>query len=137
MVFQHGDFASVTAIVMYAIVPAIRYTEHGIRNIPTDIIEAARASGCTRGQLLRHVQLPLALPEIMLGLNQVVVFALAMLIVTALLGTQDLGQKIYQALARSEPGNGLIAGLGIAFIAMIVDRILQALSRRWKENLGL
>lgn len=137
MVFQHGDFAAVVAIVMYAIVPAIRYTEHGIRSVPSDIIEAARASGCTRGQLLRHVQLPLALPEIMLGLNQVVVFALAMLIVTALLGTQDLGQKIYQALARSEPGNGLIAGLGIAFIAMIVDRILQALSRRWKESLGL
>ena len=137
MVFQHGDFAAVLAIVMYAIVPAIRYTEHGIRNIPADIVEAARASGCTRAQLLRHVQLPLALPEIMLGLNQVVMFALAMLIVTALLGTQDLGQKIYQALARSELGNGVVAGLGIAFIAMIADRIIQALSARWKANLGL
>ena len=137
MVFQHGDFAAVLAIVMYAIVPAIRYTEHGIRNVPADIVEAARASGCTRGQLLRLVQLPLALPEIMLGLNQVVVFALAMLIVTALLGTQDLGQKIYQALARSELGNGIVAGLCIAFIAMIADRIIQALSARWKANLGL
>ena len=137
MVFQHGDFAAVLAIVMYAIVPAIRYTEHGIRNVPADIVEAARALGCTKGQLLRLVQLPLALPEIMLGLNQVVVFALAMLIVTALLGTQDLGHKIYQALARLELGNGLVAGLGIAFIAMIADRIIQALSARWKQNLGL
>ena len=137
MVFQHGDFAAVIAIVMYAIVPAIRYTEHGIRNVPGEILEAARASGCTRRQLLRHVQLPLALPEIMLGLNQVVVFALAMLIVTALLGTQDLGQQIYRALAGAEIGDGVVAGLAIAFIAMIVDRILQALSRRWKANLGL
>ena len=87
--------------------------------------------------MLFQVELPLALPEIMLGLNQVVVFALAMLIVTALLGTQDLGQKIYEALTRGEPGKGLVAGFCIAFIAMITDRILQSWARRRKRELGL
>ena len=137
MVFLHGDFSAFLAIIMYAVVPAIRYTEHGIRNVPPDIVEAARVFGSTRRQLLMHVQLPLALPEIMLGLNQVVVFALAMLIVTALLGTQDLGQKIYEALTRAESGKGIVAGLGVAFIAMIADRIIQAWSTRRKAELGL
>ena len=137
MVALHGDFSAFLAIIMYAIVPAIRYTEHGIRNVPREIIEAARSFGTTRRQMLFHVELPLALPEIMLGLNQIVVFALAMLIVTALLGTQDLGQKIYEALTRGQPGQGLVAGLGIAFIAMISDRILQSWARRRKQALGL
>ena len=137
MISLHGDFSAFLAIIMYAIVPAIRYTEHGIRNVPPEILEAARSFGTTRRQMLFQVELPLALPEIMLGLNQVVVFALAMLIVTALLGTQDLGQKIYEALTRGEPGKGLVAGFCIAFIAMITDRILQSWARRRKRELGL
>ena len=137
MISLHGDFSAFLAIIMYAIVPAIRYTEHGIRNVPQEIVEAARSFGTSRRQMLFQVELPLALPEIMLGLNQVVVFALAMLIVTALLGTQDLGQKIYEALTRGQPGKGLVAGFCIAFIAMITDRILQSWARRRKRELGL
>ena len=137
MVFLHGDFSAFVAIIMYAIVPAIRYTEHGIRNVPPEIVEAARSFGTTRAQRLFQVELPLALPEIMLGLNQVVVFALAMLIVSSLLGTHDLGQKIYEALTRVETGKGLVAGFGIALVAMIADRIIQAWATRRKRELGL
>lgn len=137
MVFLLGEFSAVIAIVMYAIVPAIRYTRHGLCNLPVEVIEAARASGATRWQLLRHVRLPLAMPEILLGLNQVIVMALAMLIVTALLGTKDLGQQIYAALSRSSIGSGLVAGFAIAFIAILADRITQAASRRMKASLGL
>ena len=137
MVFLHGDFSAFVAIIMYAIVPAIRYTEHGIRNIPAEIVEATEALGATRRQRLFQVELPLALPEIMLGLNQVIVFALAMLIVSSLLGTHDLGQKIYEALTRAQTGNGLVAGFGIALIAMIADRIIQAWAHRRKQELGL
>ena len=137
MVFLHGDFSAFLAIIMYAIVPAIRYTEHGIRNVPAEIVEAARSFGTTRAQRLFQVELPLALPEIMLGLNQVVVFALAMLIVSSLLGTHDLGQKIYEALTRAQTGKGLVAGFAIALVAMIADRIIQAWATRRKRELGL
>ena len=137
MVFLLGDFTAMLAIVMYAIVPAIRYTEHGIRNVPPDTLEAAKALGCNRWQLLFQVELPLAIPEIMLGLNQVVMFALAMLVITALVGTVDLGQLVYEALTNADFGLGVIAGLGMALLAMITDRILQAWSRRKKIELGL
>ncbi|MEX2647681.1 MAG: ABC transporter permease subunit [Alphaproteobacteria bacterium] len=137
MVFLHGDFAAVLAICLYAIVPAIRYTELGIRNVPAETVEVARAFGCSGRQTLIYVKLPLALPEIMLGLNQVIVYALSMLIVTSLLGTKDLGQSIYEALTRAETGKGLVAGFAIAFLAMIADRIIQSWSNRKKAEYGL
>jgi len=137
MLFQIGDFPAMLAIVMYAIVPAIRYTEHGIRNVEPATVEAARALGCTRRQILWRVQLPLALPEIMVGLNQTIVFALAMLVVAALVGTKGLGQAVYLALNAGQVGDGVLAGLAMGIIAMIADRITQALSLRNKRALGL
>ncbi|MDH3715782.1 MAG: ABC transporter permease subunit [Gammaproteobacteria bacterium] len=137
MFFQVGDFPALLAIMMYAIVPAIRYTEHGIRSIPAHIVEAARAQGCTRRQILFDVQLPLALPEIMMGLNQTIMFGMAMLVVAALVGTRGLGQAVYLALNTGNVGEGFIAGLSMAFIAMIADRITQAWSARKKAELGL
>lgn len=137
MFFQVGDFPALLAITMYAIVPAIRYTEHGLRNVPAHIIEAARAQGCTRRQLLWEVQMPLALPEIMIGLNQVIMFALAMLVIAALVGTRGLGQAVYLALNTGNVGEGFIAGLSMAIIAIIADRITQAWSRAKKQQLGL
>ena len=89
MLFLLGDFSSLLAIIAYSIVPAIRYTEHGLRQVPREIIEAAQSCGCTRNQLLVYVKLPLALPELMLGLNQTVMFGLSMLVITALIGSGD------------------------------------------------
>ena len=88
MVFLVGDFSALLAIIMYSIVPAIRYTEHGLRHVDPVAVEAARMMGCTERQVLWRVKLPLAIPEIMLGLNQVVMFALAMLVIAALVGTK-------------------------------------------------
>lgn len=96
MLFRVGDFAAMIAVVAYAIPPVVRYTDHGIRKIPPALIEAARTSGCTRRQILWKVQIPLALPEIMLGINQTIMFALSMLVITALVGTRDLGQEVDQ-----------------------------------------
>lgn len=135
--FKVGEFAGLLAIIMYAIVPVIRYTEHGIRQVSREVTEAAQVMGCTRRQLLVRAQLPLALPEIMLGINQTVLFALAMLVVTALIGTKGLGQVIYQSLSTAGFGLGISAGLSMAFIAMITDRIIQTWSRRRKAELGL
>ena len=137
MVFLVGEFTALLAIIAYSIVPAIRYTEHGIRNVPHEVVEAAISMGCTKRQLLFYVKLPLALPEIMLGLNQTVMFGLAMLVITALVGTVGLGNLIYVALTKAQFGSGAIAGLGIALIAMITDRILQSWSEKKKQELGL
>ncbi|HEX9791007.1 MAG TPA: ABC transporter permease subunit [Kiloniellales bacterium] len=137
MLFRVGDFAAMIAVIMYSLPPAIRYTDHGIRKVPPALIEAARTSGCTRRQILWKVQLPLALPEIMLGINQTIMFALSMLVITALVGTRDLGQEVYIALTKADTGRGIVAGLSVAFIAIISDRLIAAWSRRRKQQLGL
>jgi len=137
MFFQIGDFPALLAIIMYAIVPAIRYTEHGIRQVPTHLIDAACMQGCTKSQIMFQVRLPLALPEILLGLNQTIMFALAMLVIAALVGTKGLGQAVYVALNAGDVGAGFVAGLSMALIAMIADRIIQAWSRDKKRQLGL
>jgi len=137
MFFQVGDLPALLAIISYAVTPAIRYTEHGIRGVRPDTIEAARSMGCTERQILWQVQLPLALPEIMLGINQTIMFGLAMLTVSALVGTKELGQLVYRALTSADPGQGAIAGFSIAFIAIVTDRIVQAWSARKKAALGI
>ncbi len=137
MFFKVGEFPALLAIVSYAIVPSIRYTEHGIRQVRADLVEAARAMGCTRRQILWRVQLPLAMPEIMLGINQTILFGIAMLVVAALVGTRELGQLVYNALSNADAGKGFVAGLSMALIAMVADRIAQAWAARRKEALGL
>lgn len=137
MFFQIGEFTSFLAIIAYAIVPMIRYTEHGLRNVPPETVEAAESMGCTPRQMLWEVKMPLAIPEIMLGLNQTVLFALAMLVITALVGSKGLGQSVYIALGRADTGLGLVAGLGMALIAIIADRIIQSWCKKRKDALGL
>ena len=101
------------------------------------MIEAGKVSGCTRRQLLWRIKLPLAAPSLLLGLNQTIMLALSMLVITALVGTRDLGQEVYIALTKANTGQGIIAGLSVAFIAIIADRIVTALARKSKERLGL
>ena len=137
MLFRVGDFSAMIAVVAYAIAPAIRYTDLGIRKIPQTLIEAATTSGCTPSQMRWKVKLPLAFPEIMLGINQTVVMALSMLVITALVGTRELGQETYIALTKADTGRGLVAGVAIACIAMIVDRLISAWSSQRKQQLGL
>jgi glycine betaine/proline transport system permease protein len=137
MLFKIGDFSAMLAIIAYAIVPAIRYMEHGLRTVPAHVIEAARAIGCTERQILWQVRLPLALPQVMLGLNQTIMFAFAMLVITALVGTRDLGQMVFGSMTSADFGMGVIAGGSIALLAMVTDRTLQALSARQAKRLGL
>ena len=137
MLFQVGEFSALIAILLYAIVPPIRYVEHGLRNVRPDVVEAAKQIGCTPRQLLFGVKLPLALPVIMLGLNQTIMYGLAMLVIAALVGTQGLGQQVFLALGKADMGMGLVAGLSIALVAMVSDRIIQSWSRRKRAALGL
>lgn len=137
MLFRVGDFTALIAIVAYAVAPAIRYTALGLQKVDPKLIEAGQAMGCTRRQLLTKVKLKLALPEIMLGLNQTIMFALSMLVITALVGTRDLGQEVYIALTKADTGRGLVAGLAVAFIAIIADRLIAAGAARTKARLGI
>lgn len=137
MLFRVGDVTAMIATVLFAIVPAIRYTNHGIRQIPENLIEAAKVSGCTPRQMFWRVQLPLALPEIMLGLNQTVLLALSMIIICAMIGTRDLGQEVFIALAKADAGRGLTAGFAIAFIGIVADRLIRASTDRLQSRLGL
>ncbi|MEO1192119.1 MAG: ABC transporter permease subunit [Pseudomonadota bacterium] len=137
MLFRVGDFTAMIAVVAYAVAPAIRYTALGLRQVDPRLIEAGQAAGCTPWQLLVKIKLKLALPEILLGLNQTIMLALSMLVITALVGTRDLGQEVYIALTKADTGRGLVAGLCVAFIAIIADRLISAGAGRLRRRLGL
>jgi glycine betaine/proline transport system permease protein len=136
MLFQVGDLSNIVAIIAYASVPAIRYTYLGIARIPYVTIEATISNGCTSLQRLFKVELPIAMPEIMLGINQTIMMSLAMTAITALIGSRDLGQEIYKALPGADTGRGVLAGLCIAFIGIIADRLIGAWATRRKRELG-
>jgi glycine betaine/proline transport system permease protein len=137
MVFKIGDFTALLAIIAYAIVPAIRYGEHGLRGLPETVIEAARMIGATPRQMLWQVKIPLALPVMMLGLNQTILYGIAMLVIAALVGASGLEQTVYIALTDGNVGQGLIAGLAMAIIAIIADRMTNGWSRKRQAALGL
>jgi glycine betaine/proline transport system permease protein len=137
MLFRIGDFTALIATVAFAIVPAIRYTNHGLRQVPQELNEAGIVSGCTKRQLFWRVQLPVAIPEIMLGINQTILLALSMIIICAMIGTRDLGQEVFKALSKADTGKGLVAGLAIAFIGIIADRLITAWVAKRKRKMGI
>ncbi len=136
MLFRVGDVTAMIATVAFSIVPAVRYTNHGIRQVPHELLEAGIVSGCTKWQLFRRVQLPVALPEIMLGINQTILLSLSMIIICAMVGTRDLGQEVFKALSKADAGRGIVAGLVIAFIGIIADRLITAWVNRMRERRG-
>ena len=137
MLFKVGDVAAISAIVIYASIPAVRYTMIGLRSVPGHIIEAAITSGCTPRQTLWKVRMPLAFPEIMLGVNQTIMFALFMVIIAAFIGTRDLGQEIFRALTFNDAGKGLVVGLCVAFIGLTADRLITEWAAMRKRELGI
>lgn len=137
MVFQIGEFSAFLAIIAYAIVPMIRYTRQGLIATPEEMIEAATASGATGWQMMRDVRAPYAAPTILLGLNQTILYAFAMLVIAALIGTTGLGQSIYLALGQADVGLGISAGAAMAILALIADRIVQGFAEERKKALGL
>ena len=127
--FGLGNVPAVFATIIYAVPPAIRLTNLGIRQVSAETVEAARAFGATPFQLLMKVQIPLALPTIMAGVNQTTMMALAMVVVASLVGAGGLGEDVLRAIGRLEIGNSLLAGMGIVFMAIIIDRITQGFTR--------
>lgn len=129
MLFGLGKVPAIIAVVVYAVAPIVRLTSLGIRQVDGSVIEAARAFGATSTQVLIKVQLPLAMPTIMAGLNQTIMMALAMVVVASMIGAKGLGVEVLNGIARLEVGRGLLGGIGIVIMAVILDRITQGLAR--------
>ena len=126
---------SIIATVIYALPPAIRLTNLGLRTISEDVLEAAVAFGSTEKQLLRKVKLPLALPSIMVGVNQTIMMALSIVVIAALIGAGGLGDVVLKSLRRLRVGNALEAGLAIVFLAILLDRLSEAMSKLERHSL--
>ena len=138
MLFGVTDTSVLIAVVVYATIPATRYTIEGLRSVPSALHDAGSMSGVTRLQRWLKIELPLAFPHIMLGINQTVVFALFMVIIGAMIGTTDLGQYILKALSdRQGTGNGLMLGLCVAFIGLAVDNLIRTWADQRKKLLGI
>ena len=133
LLFGLGKPAGVFATILYATPPVIRLTNLGIRQVSPSVVEAARAFGSSPLQVLAKVQIPMALPTIMAGINQTTMMALAMVTIASLVAAGGLGDNVIRALQRNEPGNGLLAGLAIVFLAIIIDRLTQAVAARRTE----
>ncbi|QCY09514.1 proline/glycine betaine ABC transporter permease [Pseudomonas sp. MPC6] len=135
MLFGPGKIPAVLATVVYAVPPLIRLTDLGIRQVDGEIIEAAQSFGANRMQKLFWVQIPLALPSIMAGINQATMMALSMVVIASMIGAQGLGFQVLQGITRLEVGRGLMAGLAIVLLAVVFDRITQAFGKRAQAHL--
>ncbi|MFZ7102873.1 MAG: ABC transporter permease [Peptococcaceae bacterium] len=128
--FGLGPVSAAFATVIFAMPPAIRLTTLGIRQVPKELIEAADAFGSTRMQKLFKLQLPLATPTIMAGVNQTIMLSLSMVVIAAMIGAKGLGGEVWKAIQRFKPGMGFEAGLGVVIVAIILDRITQTMTRK-------
>ncbi len=137
ILFNVGRIPGIIASVLYALPAATRLTSLGIRRVSAEATEAARAFGATQSQILRKIQLPLAMPTIIAGINQTVMLVLAMVVIAGLVGGGGLGLETVRGLRRSDSvGSGFAAGLAIVLLAMILDRLLQAWARRLSPPAG-
>lgn len=127
MLFSIGTVAGVIATIVFAMPPIIRLTNLGIRQVQSDVVEAAKSFGATPNQILWKVQFPLALPTIMAGLNQTIMMSLSMVVIAALIGAGGLGVPVFEGLNSLRVGLAFIGGLSIVLLAMVLDRITQSL----------
>ena len=138
MLFGVNDLSVLTAVTVFATIPATRYTVEGLRSVPSSLHDAGSMSGVNRLQRWIKIELPMSFPHMMLGINQTVVFALFMVIIGAMIGTDDLGQFILKALSdKNGTGNGLTLGLCVAFIGLAVDQVIRTWATERKKVLGL
>jgi glycine betaine/proline transport system permease protein len=129
MLFGLGKVPALLSTFIYAVPPAIRLTNLGIRQVAPDVIECGKAFGSTSRQLLFKVQLPLAMPTIMAGVNQTIMMALAMVVIASMIGAGGLGKEVLTGIAQLKVGKGFAGGISIVILAIIMDRITQALTQ--------
>ncbi|AXI47130.1 glycine/betaine ABC transporter permease [Sulfitobacter sp. SK012] len=137
MLFGITDIAVIFSILIFAMVPLVRYTIEGLRTVPLEMTEAADMAGATRMQKLFSVQLPLALPVMAVGFNQAIMFAFFMVIIAAFIGTQDLGQELQRTLAGTDLGKNFVLGICVSLMALTFDMTLLKWAEDRKKTLGL
>lgn len=128
--FSVGNTPGVIATVIFSLPPAVRLTNLGIRTVPADVTEAGRAFGATENQILYKIQLPLAMPTILAGINQVILLSLSMVVIASMVGARGLGSIVYQGIQQNDIAKGFESGLGIVVLAIILDRITQSLANK-------
>jgi glycine betaine/proline transport system permease protein len=138
MLFGIGEVPGTIATIVFALPPLIRLTNLGIRQVPADVVEAAIAFGSTPNQVLWEAQIPLAMPTILAGVNQSILMALSMSVITSMIAVPGLGLMVLQGVGRLDVGLAAVGGLGIVLLAIMLDRITQALgnpqSVSWKKR---
>jgi glycine betaine/proline transport system permease protein len=136
--FGTGRVPGTIATVIFSMPPAVRLMNLGIRHVPTENVEAGRAFGCNSMQLLFKVQLPLALPSIMAGINQTIMLALSMVVIASMIGAGGLGDPVLAGIQQLRLGTGFEGGLGVVILAIILDRLTQSFAQpnRQREGLG-
>jgi glycine betaine/proline transport system permease protein len=134
MLFGLGKVPAVLATIIYAVPPLIRLTDLGIRQVDPEVVEAAMAFGGSPRQILLGVELPLAVPTIMAGLNQTIMMALSMVVVASMIGARGLGEQVLNGIQTLDVGKGLEAGIGIVVLAVVLDRITQGFGRTRKSE---
>ncbi len=135
--FGLGKPAGIFATLIYAAPPVIRLTNLGIRQVSGEAVEAARSFGASPTQVLTKVQIPMALPTIMAGINQTTMMALAMVTIASLVAAGGLGEPVLRALQKNDAGFGAIAGLAIVFLAIVIDRLTQSAARNRQQSMGM
>jgi glycine betaine/proline transport system permease protein len=130
MLFSVGNVAGVLATIVFALPPIVRLTSLGIRQVHPELVEAAQAFGATKWQVLTRVQVPLALPTMLAGLNQTIMMALSMVVIAALIGAGGLGSPVILGLNTLDIGRAVTGGFGIVLMAIVLDRITQSMAQR-------
>lgn len=134
MLFGLGKVPAILATVIYAAPPVIRLTDLGIRLVDPEVLEASRSFGASRKQILWKVQLPLALPNIMAGINQTTMMSISMVVIASMIGARGLGEQVLMGIQRLDVGAGMEAGIAIVLLAVVFDRIGQAYGRRSQRS---
>lgn len=134
MLFGIGNVPGVIVTIIFALPPLIRLTNLGIRQVPADLIEAARSFGASKNQMLFKVQLPVAMPTIMAGINQTLMLSLSMVVIASMIAVGGLGQMVLRGIGRLDIGLAAVGGLGIVLLAVILDRLTQAMGNKNKNN---
>jgi len=134
MLIGIGNVSGVIVTVVFALPPIVRLTSLGIRQVNASIVEAARAFGSSPRQILFKVELPLATPSIMAGLNQTIMMALSVVVIASLIAVKGLGNEVLRAMGRLDAGKAIVGGFGIVVLAIVLDRITQGLGRTGRER---
>lgn len=134
MMIGIGNVSGVIVTIIFALPPLVRLTSLGIRGVSPSVVEAARAFGASPGQILRKVELPLAMPTILAGLNQTIMLSLSMVVIASMISVKGLGNEVLRAMGRLDAGKAIVGGMGIVMLAIVLDRITQGLGRSGRDR---